>query len=395
MKEILNEARQIEKDIIGWRHDLHQIPELDLDLPQTQSYVCSILDDLGIPYQTFRGNSSICAVLTGGKPGRTVALRSDMDALHIQEETGLPFASTNGNMHACGHDTHMAMMLGAARILSERREELPGTVKFLFQVGEEGSGGAADMIKNGVMENPRVDAVFGQHVGELTSELGPGHFGFFPGRFMASRDNFVITIHGKGCHGSHPAQGVDPIVISAYVITALQTLVSREAEVDNPGVLTIGAIHGGEVYNIIPDEVVLQGAIRCLSEEYRKYFEQRIREVCEGVCKTMRGSCTIEYFYGYPVTENDPEMTHFAMETAQMVLGEEEAQQLTHPLTGSEDMSFFLQECPGSYWIISAPPKEGEAYPNHSPHFMIDESMLHKGAAVMASVAWRWLQEHS
>lgn len=391
MDSVLERAYDLRDTITRWYEDLHRIPELDQALPQTRAYVTAALEEMGIPYDTFQSSSSVCAVLTGGRPGKAVALRADMDALHIQEQTGLPYASSNGNMHACGHDAHTAMLLGAARLLRDQRDRLPGTVKFFFQAGEEGSGGAEDMIANGVMKDPDVGAVFGQHVGTMSAELPSGKFGFFPGKFMASRDSFFITVLGKGCHGSQPSQGVDPVVISAELILALQTLVSRESSVNDPGVLTIGAIHGGEVYNVIPDKVVLNGAIRCFSEEKRQYFERRIRETCENICAAMRGSCVIEYEHGYPVTVNDPSMTRFAMDSAARLLGKDAVQQLQYPLPGSEDVSFFLQEVPGCYWVLTTTPEGQTAYPNHSPRFVLDEGMLHKGAALLAGVAGDWL----
>lgn len=391
MGNILESAHALSETIIQWYRDLHQIPEVGLHLPLTRDYVCKSLEELGIPYETFAGHSGICATLTGGRPGATVALRADMDALHIQEETGLSYAATNGNMHACGHDAHTAMLLGAAKMLAEQRDTLSGNVKFLFQAGEEGCGGAKRMVADGVLNNPDVGAVFGQHVGSLSTETENGKFGFYSGGFMAARDSFAITVKGKGCHGSQPAQGVDPVVISAYLITTLQTVISRETGLDNPAVLTIGSIHGGEVYNVIPDEVVMKGALRCFSEESRLYFRQRIREVCESVCSGMRGSCEIVYEPGYPVTVNDSEMTRFAMDSAARTLGEDAVQMLHHPLSCSEDMSFFLQECPGCYWCVNTLPPQGAGYPNHSPHFTVNEEMLHKGAAVLAGIAQDWL----
>lgn len=395
MTDIKAKAIELSDQIIAWRRDLHRIPELDLDLPKTRAYVLARLDEMGIPYRTFHGNSSVEATIIGGKPGKAVALRADMDALHITETTGLPYASTNGNMHACGHDNHAAMLLGAAKILMDMKKDIPGTVKLFFQCGEEKSGGAEDMIRNGVMDEPKVEAVFGQHVGQMLPGLKPGQMAFFPGSFMASRDSFVITVRGKGGHGSSPEEAVDPIVISAHLVLALQELIAREIGGTDSAVLTIGAIHGGEVYNIIPDVVTLGGAIRCLDEKIRQYLDTRIPEVCESICKAFRGSYEIDFEKGYPVTVNDESLTRFTYETALEMFGEEDVVIADKPMMGSEDFSFFSQKCPGSYWVLSTTPEDRPAYPNHNSNFVADDRWLYRGTAVIAASAVRWLENAS
>lgn len=394
MTEILSFAYELRNKITEWRRELHSIPELDLNLPQTQAYVLSFLEHEKIPYRTFERDSSICAWIKGTEGDRAVALRADMDALHIKEQTSLPYASKNGNMHACAHDAHTAMLMGAAAILTKIKDRFPGHVTLLFQAGEECSGGAKNMLDNGVLEKPQAGAIFGQHAGIMSSELEAGKFGFFPGKFMASRDSFNITIKGKSSHGSMPAQGIDPVTISAYLITALQSLISRECNGDESAVLTIGSIHGGEVYNIIPDNVKLSGAIRCISEEKRRYLEERIKTLSKNLCASMRAECEIEYEYGYPVTENDLNMTYFAANCAETLLGKDSIQFLHSPLMSSEDMSFFLQKCPGCFWLYSTPPSTGQCYPNHSSKFQIDDSILYKGSALMAHVAVEWLNRY-
>jgi len=395
MDGILKQAKLESQKIISWRREFHKIPELDLSLSNTSELVKKALDEMGIPYKTFPSHSGIVALIEGFDCtglSKTVGLRADMDALPVRELAAVPYASQNDFMHACGHDGHMAMLLGAAKLLAQNRQDLYGRVKLIFQPGEELSGGAFRMIEEGVLLNPNVDVLFGQHVGMLSAELPAGHFGFYPGSFMASRDSFIINIKGKGCHGAVPAEGVDPVVISAQIITALQTLVSREINGTDQAVLTIGAIHGGETYNIIPETVTMKGAIRCMNEEQRMYFEKRIRGVCTGISEAMRGSCTIEYEHGYPVTNNDPKTTQFVIETAKELFGKEAVRILSKPLMGSEDMSFFLQKRPGCYWLLSTPPKDKEAYPNHSPYFEIDDEYLYLGAALMAQTAVKWLK---
>lgn len=395
MDKFVSQAKRISQMITGWRRDLHKIPELDLDLPETSAYVRSRLNELGISYKTFPGHSGIVGLIQSeAKDVRTVALRADMDALPILENSGVDFASTNGYMHACGHDAHMAMLLGAAALLSQNKKKIKGNVKLIFQPGEECSGGAQRMIDDGVLESPHVDVIFGQHVGMLSDELKGGHIGFLAGPVMASRDSFVITVRGKGCHGSTPAQGVDPVVVSAYLIVMLQSLVSRECNATDNAVITIGAIHGGEVYNIIPDEVVLKGAIRCVEENLRVNLGQRIREMCVGVSKVMRAECDIEYECGYPVTYNDPAATKFMLDVATSLLGEERVDTLKKPLMSSEDMSIFLKYCPGCFWFFAAPPKTGDVYSNHNKHFTINDEDLYLGSALMAAAAIEWLEKN-
>ena len=391
MNDFLQAAEAMRGDIVRMRRALHAMPELDLDLPRTRDFVCSQLRAWDIPFRTFSDNSSVCAWIRGGLPGGCAALRADMDALHITEESGLPYAAQNGNMHACGHDAHTAMLLGAAAILRQRRDSLPGTVTLLFQCGEEGSGGAQDLIAAGALDDPPVEAIFGQHAGLLSSELPDGCLGFYPGTFMASRDTFYLTVRGQGCHGSTPAAGVDPVTVSAYLITALQTLVSRECNGTDCAVLTIGSIHGGEVYNVIPDTVSLQGAIRCLDEGKRAELERRITELSRGLCAAMRAECDIRFEHGYPVLVNDAAATDFAARCARETLGEDGVRMLRQPLLSSEDMSFYLQKVPGCFWCFSTPPAEGPRFPNHSPRFCIDDGILYRGAAVLAAVADGWL----
>ncbi|MCI2106631.1 MAG: M20 family metallopeptidase [Intestinimonas sp.] len=397
MDNILAQGELIGEQIAGWRRNLHQIPERDLNLPLTRSYVCHALDELGIKYSLSDAHSGIVALVRGAMmpaDAKTVALRADMDALPIRERADVPYASKNGAMHACGHDAHMAMLLGAAKLLMQNRDRLFGQVKLIFQPGEELSGGALRMVEEGALHDPDVDVVFGQHAGLMSSELPGGHFGFYPGAFMASRDSFVITVHGKSCHGAQPASGVDPVVIAAQIVMALQTLISREISGTDTAVLTIGAIHGGETYNIIPETVQMRGAIRCLDESQRQYLKDRIRQVCHGICETMRAACTIEYEDGFPVTVNDPDATRFAMDCAKRLLGEARVHRLRKPLMTSEDMAIFLSRRPGSYWIFSTPPEKLKPYPNHSPYFTIDDTILYQGAALLAEVTLEWLAQN-
>ncbi|MCI8524693.1 MAG: amidohydrolase [Oscillospiraceae bacterium] len=386
--DFLSAAMERSAWITGLRRRLHAMPEVGNDLPRTRTLVCQTLDELQIPYRTYPDNSSVRAEIHGRGAGRAAALRADMDALRITEATGLPFAAQNGCMHACGHDAHTAMLLGAAALL--RQADLPGNAVLLFQCGEEGLGGAQDLVDHGALEG--VDVVFGQHAGVLSPELAGGCFGFRAGPFMASRDIFYLTVRGRGCHGAHPNTGVDPIVVSAQLISALQTLISRECGGEETAVLTIGAIHGGTVYNVIPERVEMEGALRCLDEALRDKLCRRLAELCRGLCAAMGAECGVRFGGSYPVLVNHPRETEFAARCAGELFGAGAVQTLEKPLMTSEDMAYLLQARPGSFWCFATPPA-GAVYPNHSPRFDIDEAQLPRGAAMLAYTAARWLEE--
>ncbi len=393
MGSIYNEVKKIKGYIVNARRVLHQCPEIDLNLPITSDYIQNELTALGIQTTRLSSCSGIVGLIEGKKDGKVIALRADMDGLPIREETGLPFASKNGNMHACGHDAHMAMLLGAAKILTDFRESFNGCVKLLFQPGEERSGGALPMIREGVLQNPRVDAILGQHIGNIDPSLKNGAVGIYNGVMMASQDHFNIKIIGKGAHGAIPAQGIDPIVISAAVVTALQTLISREINGTDSAVLTIGKITAGEAYNIIPGEAYIEGSLRTLDNKVREKLERRIGELISGICGAMGGHAKIDYVKGYPPLRNDKDFTAFLAGSAAKVIGRENIIQLGKPSMGSEDMAFFLEEVPGSYYFLSSV-NDTNSFPHHNSHFDIDENIMPKGAAILAQTALDWLCEN-
>ncbi len=288
----------IQRYIVKLRRDLHQIPELGTDLPKTRAYIIKELDRLKIPYLCSKKDSGIMAAIEGEKRGRTVALRTDMDALPLEEETGLPFASVHpGCMHACGHDAHMAILLGAARLLNAQKKSLRGTVRLIFQTAEEISRGSEIAISNGYLED--VDAVFGLHIGSILGKEIPSGTLIFPRACcMASFDKFVLRIRGKSCHGSTPEKGVDPVNIAAHLILSLQAIQTREISGSSASVITIGKIQGGAQYNVIPDEVVLEGTIRALEESVRHYVAQRIRGMAVATAASFGGSCDCEIIGG-------------------------------------------------------------------------------------------------
>lgn len=389
-----NECKDLQDYIVGLRRDLHQIPELGLNLPETSDYVAAELDKLGIPYVRSQKDSGIIAIIQGGKPGKTIALRADMDALPITEATGLPFASKHeGCMHACGHDTHTAMLLGAGKVLWEHRAEIAGTVRLLFQTSEEQSRGAEVMIENGGVDG--VDAVFGTHIGTIIDKTIPaGTFIVTPGCCMAAFDKFVIKVKGHGCHGSTPEKGVDPVNIAAHIVLAVQSIRTREVAATRPLVLTIGKIQGGSQYNIIPDEVVIEGTIRTLEEDLRQYTARRIGEIAQATAVTFGGSVDYEMIWGAPPVINDDQMAALAAKAAKTVLGEENViTEVKAPNMGGEDFAYYLEKVPGAFMFLSsANPAKGTDVPHHNPKFDVDEDVFWKGSAVFVAIVEEFLK---
>ncbi|MDK2917520.1 MAG: hypothetical protein PWQ37_253 [Candidatus Petromonas sp.] len=395
MIDIVNESKKIQEEIVSWRRELHQIPEVGLQLPQTSAYVKERLEEMGIEYRDNVGGYGVVGLIKGSKPGRTIALRADMDGLAIKEETGLSFASTNGNMHACGHDAHTAMLLGAAKILNENKASLKGNIKLIFQPAEEGPGGAKPMIEDGALENPKVDAVIGLHIGRVVDGLPSGKIGVCYGKLMACLDRFHIKIKGKGCHGAYPEQGVDPVAITGQVITALQNIVSREVKATDPAVLTIGKVHGGRAYNIIPDFVELEGTVRATDKEVRERIARRIEEVIENITKGMRGEYEYEYTFGYPPLVNDEDFTLDFVNSAKKIISEDDIIEIKVPVMGGEDMAYFLEEVPGTFFFLSSIKEiDGIVYPHHNSKFDLDEEVFWLGTALLTQGAIDWLENN-
>lgn len=381
--------------LVETRRSLHQIPETGTQLPQTSAYVAKELEAMGIPYQRSSKDSSIIALIEGGKPGKVVALRADMDALPIREETKLPYASQNGNMHACGHDGHTAMLLGAAKVLSAQKEALCGSIKLLFQTGEETCEGAKILLEEGALENPKVDALVSMHIGSiLGSKLGLGQLGVSKGCVMASYDKFILDVKGVGCHGSTPEKGIDPITIAMAIINALQLIVSREISATSPAVLTIGIVHAGFAYNIIPDSVHIEGTIRATEQSVREHLADRIKETAQGIAASMRGSCDYQMIWGAPPVVNDAAVTELVADTAKELFGE--AQVITDlgaPNMGGEDIAHLLNQVPGCFLFLgSGNPAKGTDIPHHNCKFDIDEDVLWQGSAMLAEAAKKLLK---
>ena len=393
-------TQELTPQVVAWRRDFHQHPELGNREVRTAKIIAEELKKLGYDVTTGVAHTGVVAVLRGGKPGPVVALRSDMDALPVTEQVDLPFKSTvktqwNGQevgvMHACGHDNHMAILLGAATIFAKVKDQLPGTIKLIFQPAEEGApageqGGAELMVKEGVLDNPKVDAIFGLHVFPLQA----GAIDYRPGPMMASGDSFTIHIKGRQTHGAVPWGGIDPIVIGAQIVMSLQTIVSRTVNItEAPAVVTIGAFNGGNRFNIVPETVELQGTVRAFNEDVRKDIHRRIRDIATKTAEAAGGSAEVTYGIGYPVTVNHPALTEQMAPTLKRVAGAENVR--VGPLTGTaEDFSFFQQKVPGMFFFLGVTPKDRDlktAPQNHSPLFFADESALPIGVRALTNLA--------
>ena len=389
--EILSEARALLDDAIQLRRRIHRHPEIGLTLPRTQAVVLEALDALGLETRTGQRTTSVLARLTGGKPGPTILLRADMDALPLREETGLPFASeVEGAMHACGHDAHVAMLVGAARVLVRRRADLAGSVLFMFQPGEEGYHGARVMLDEGLLDGAGVPSgAFALHV---THREAAGVITTRPGPMLASGDTIQITVRGKGGHASAPHDCLDPIPVACEIVQAFQTLVTRRVNVFDPAVITIGKITAGTTRNVIPETAHLLGTVRTVSEVTRERVLEGIRRVADGIATAHGAEAAVELIRGYPVTSNDASFAGFVLDTAREVLGAERVTPMSHPVMGSEDFSYVLQRVPGAMANLGTRPDSGEVYPNHSNRMLVNETALASGIAVHVAVALRFFE---
>ena len=387
-------ADEVEARVTAWRRHIHQYPELSYQEVKTAAYVAEALRAMpGIEVQTGIAKTGIKAVLKGGKPGPVVALRADMDALPVEERNDLPFRSqVPGVMHACGHDTHVAMLLGAAAILSKIRADLSGTVVFFFQPAEEGGGGAFLMVKEGVMENPKVDAVFGQHIG---SHHPGGAIGYRRGGTMASWDNFYITVKGTGGHAASPWHAKDPIVTAAQIVTNLQSIVSRQVDLSQgAAVVTVGQFNAGNRANIIPEEAAIAGTIRTLIEPTRQQLREAISRMAKGIAEASGLAAEVKFIRGYPVVHNDAALVSKTLDALARAAGPGMIREIP-PVMGSEDFGAFSSTAPGFYWFLNASPHaDRPGAPNHSPLFAIDEKYLKTGVKALVHVALEYMRAH-
>lgn len=388
---LLQVAVSLEQEIVVHRRHLHQYPELGFQEFLTSAYVADYLEQLGLQVQRGVAGTGVVALLETGQPGPCIAVRADMDALPLREQTGLPFASRHeGAMHACGHDGHMAMALGAARMLTGLRRELAGTVKFIFQPAEEMLGGARHMIDAGVLESPRVDGIIGLH---LWPDLPTGQFGVKAGTIMASMDHVDIMVHGRAGHGAAPHQGVDAIIAAAQVLSALQVLISRESDPADAVVLSMGSIHGGSIPNIIADQVEIRGTVRAVNAATRERMRTRVTELAQAVAAGMNARAEVRYEFGYPPTVNDVKWVRYAEEALYGLYGEEAIHPLAHSQMTSEDMAYYMEHVPGVFLLVGTGGEGKGKFPLHHPELEIDEKALHYGAAYLAQFVRNYLRD--
>ena len=405
---IANNAAKIELKVIAWRHDIHQNPELGNREFRTAELIAKHLQSLGIDIKTKVGVTGVVGILKGDKPGPVIALRADMDALPVEETNDLPFASKvktmyNGKetsvMHACGHDAHVAILMGVAEVLASMKKELKGTIKFIFQPAEEGApkgeeGGADLMVKEGVLENPKVEAIFGLHI---NSQLEVGSLSYRPAGFMAGASDFKITVKGKPSHGAYPWLSVDPILVSAQIITSLQQIVSRNVNLtENAAVVTIGSINGGNRSNIIPNQVEMMGTVRTLSNEDESLIYSRIKQIAEKTAEAAGATAVVEvpYTIRYPVTFNNPVLTKAMLPSLQKSAGVENVL-LIPAVTGSEDFSFYAQKVPGLFFRLGGMPKGKDpktAGPHHTPQFMVDDTAFKLGVITFCNLVFDYAE---
>lgn len=389
--ELIEEARTFLPDAVALRRRLHAQPELGLELPRTQEAVLEALDGLGLDVELGKRTTSVLAMLTGGRPGPTILLRGDMDALPLHEDTGLDFASREGGkMHACGHDAHVAMLAGAARLLAARRAELPGRVLFMFQPGEEGHFGARVMLEEGLLERAHPPAAaFAIHA---APNLPAGAIASRASAILASNDDFQIHVRGRGGHASMPHDACDPIPVACEIVQALQSYVTRRVNAFEPAVVTVAYIRAGTTFNVIPETATMRGTIRTVSERTRKQVLGDLRGLVEGIAGAHGATAELELWQGYPVTSNDRDFAGFALGVARDLVGEKRALEMPNAFMGAEDFSYVLERLPGAMVFLGvAPDGVRRPAPNHSNRMLLNEDAMATGIAMHAAIATSWL----
>lgn len=404
-KELLQEAESYEKQLVETRRYLHTHPGTGFDIAETVAYVKQELISMGYEPKEC-GKAGLVALAGGKKPGKVFMIRGDMDALPIKEESDVDFPSTNGKMHACGHDMHTTMMLGAAKLLKDHEDEIEGTVKLMFQPAEEIFEGSHDMIEAGLLKNPDVDAALMIHVMAGLPVSAGTVISCDGGVSAPAADYFYIHVQGKGCHGSMPNNGVDPITVAAHIITGLQEIQARELGLSDEAVLTIGTVQAGNAANVIPDTVEMSGTIRTYDEDTRAFLKERIAGIVSGIATAFRSTASVSFGSGCPTLLNNPDLAVCTAKYVKELLGPTKAftaGQLNAmsgagkapKSTGSEDFAYVSQEVPSIMFALAAGhPENGYCYPQHHPKAKFDESVLPSGSAVYAYTAMRWLEEH-
>ncbi|WP_242985889.1 M20 metallopeptidase family protein [Oceanobacillus zhaokaii] len=384
-EEIKDLVAIVYDDAVNLRRLFHENPELGFEEYHTLSVIKKYLTDLGIEVKTGIAKTGLVGILHGKEKGPVIALRADMDALPIQENTGTSFASKkSGVMHACGHDMHMAMLLGAANALSQVREKISGTIKFIFQPAEEMLAGGKRMVEEDVLKNPDVDYIYGFHV---WPELPIGQFGFKSGALMASMDSFEVSLKGKASHGAAPHQGIDAIVGSAQVITGLQSIISRETDPLDSVVITIGELKSGNGFNIVPESAVFKGTVRTINKESRQRVSQDFKRIIEGMANALRLEAKINYKSGYPITNNTEEFVDHASRLAEKLFGQNAVVHLEKPSMASEDFSFYLEHVPGAFIFLGVQDQAGGSHKLHNERFLPDEKAMKYGIGLFIALA--------
>lgn len=392
-KKILELAKNMQEELVGTRRTIHQKPELAYCEFETSRLVQERLEELGIEYRANVAKTGVVGIIRGKKgDGKTVLLRADMDALPIQEQNDVPYRSKiDGCMHACGHDSHTTMLLGAAKLLKQLENEFCGNVKLMFQPAEEGTGGAEPMIEEGLLEEPRVDAAFGLHV-EPSYECGT--VAVKGGALMASPDGFEVTVRGKGGHGAYPHNTIDPLLTAVKIIEGLQSINSRNIDATTPAVVSVCAISGGEFYNVIPDTVTFRGTTRAFDSETRKELFDRIEQISNGICAAMGATCEYKFDYLYPPLVNDDAMAELVKKSAAAVIGEKNVLELKKPFMGGEDFAYLANNVPAAFFYLGCRNEQKDCTsPWHSATFNIDEACLSVGSAVLANTALTYLEK--
>ena len=390
--EYLKRATEINPEVIANRRYLHQHPELAFDLDNTVRFVKEKLTEMGYaPVDC--GDHGVVALAGGRKPGKCILIRADMDALPMKEESGLEFSSlTDSAAHTCGHDTHTAMLLGAAKLLKEMEDEIPGTVKLMFQPAEEMGTGAENMLKAGVLENPHVDASFGIHI---FAAVPAGVLVYANGPMLSSCDVFEITVKGKGGHGSMPNDTVDPIMVGAHILTALESINSREIAPDSFGVLTVGCFQSGSKFNIIPDTAFMTGTIRTFDSEVREFIKKRLTELAEGTARAYRAEATVSFPTQICAVNTDKDVARIVGESVAAAVGAPRVIGNFKPIAGSEDFGYITSEVPSTFFGLGGCPTDYPAYPQHSPNIRFNEDAFPVGVAAYVSGAIGWLQSQA
>lgn len=394
MKSIEFECKQIEEKLISLRRELHKYPEIGGNLPKTKEIVCRELDRMGIIYKENTSDDGIIADIKGAKSGKTIAFRADMDGLHINEASNLPFKSEiDGQMHGCGHDAHTAILLAAAEVLNNRKDELCGTVRLLFQTGEETGTGAKNMLSEGAIDG--VDAICAIHVGNLAGDSLPaGAVVVLPGPVSAGKDKFTITVHGKGTHTAFPEKGIDPILIAARIVNACEEMSARELPVGTAAVLSFGSFNAGIDHNTIPDTAVLKGSIRVQDVDTRNFMGERLKCISESIAKAFRAECTVDIKRGSSTVMNDKNLSATVSKAVTDALGDDKVYtSIPSALMGSDDFANYAEKIPGVYFFLCTNNTDkGIIQANHNPEFDVDEDVLWEGVAAYCATALEYLK---